>query len=368
MKIITILGTRPQFIKAAALSRVLKLSPGIEEILADTGQHYDDAMSQIFFRELEIPKPVYSLRIGSGTHGRQTGRMLAAVEDVLLREKPDWVMVYGDTNSTLAGALAASKLRIPLAHVEAGMRSFNRSMPEEVNRVVTDHISNLLFAPTRASTMNLLAEGIPPKMVRRVGDIMYEAALYYGQKAAAASRIMERLSLAPQKYILATIHRAENTDDLGRLKAIFDGLDRVGLQMPVILPLHPRTKKLLRLLGRKATRSDVRMIEPVGYLDMIMLEKNAGLIATDSGGIQKEAFFYRVPCVTLRDETEWTELVELGWNQVVVPRSARIVSNAILTSLERKGRIGYPYGRGRTAEAILSAMRQYSHKGKPDRI
>jgi len=322
MKTISIVGARPQFIKAAAVSRVLQKTQGVREVLVHTGQHYDANMSEVFFEELEIPRPDYNLGIGSATHGAQTGRMLEAIEEVLLREKPDWVLVYGDTNSTLAGALAAVKLHIPVAHIEAGLRSFNRRMPEEINRVLTDHASDILFAPTKAAVENLRREGISEEQIQLVGDVMYDAALYYGKKAECQSQSLNRLGLKPKEYILATIHRAENTDDPRRLRAIFEGLAEVDQEMKVVLPLHPRTRVVLVEVGLydKVARS-VCLIEPVGYLDMVMLEKNARAIATDSGGVQKEAFFHRVPCLTLREETEWVELVDLGWNCIIPPTS-----------------------------------------------
>lgn len=318
MKIASVVGARPQFIKTAAVSRALRAIEGVKETLIHTGQHYDANMSSVFFEELEIPHPDYNLGIGSATHGAQTGRMLEAIEGVLLKEKPDWVLVYGDTNSTLAGALAAVKLHIPVAHVEAGLRSFNRRMPEEINRVLTDHASDLLFAPTQTAVENLQREGIPDARIKLVGDVMYDAALYYGAKAERQSRILNALKLEPKGYILATIHRAENTDDPLRLRAIFDSLAEIAHEIKVVLPLHPRTRAALvqASLYDKAAQS-ICLIEPVGYLDMMMLEKNARLIATDSGGVQKEAFFYHVPCVTLREETEWVELVELGWNYLI---------------------------------------------------
>ncbi len=283
-------------------------------------------MSEVFFDELEIPQPDYHLGIGSGTHGSQTGKMLEAIEAVLIQEQPDWVVVYGDTNSTLAGALAAAKLHIPVAHVEAGLRSFNRKMPKEINRVLTDHSSDLLFAPTETAVKNLLHEGIPENKVHLVGDVMYDAALYYGAKADTQSQILSKLGLSPKGYILATIHRSENTDDAARLQAIFQGLMQVDQKIPVVLPLHPRTRKALERenLFSEVSESLV-LIDPVGYLDMVMLEKNACLIATDSGGVQKEAFFYRVPCVTLREETEWVELVEMGWNSLVPSNDKNII-------------------------------------------
>jgi UDP-GlcNAc3NAcA epimerase len=358
MKIVAVVGARPQFIKAATVSRALRSTPGVEEVLVHTGQHYDDKMSRVFFEELEIPEPDYHLGIGSGTHGPQTGRMLEAVEQVLLQERPDWALVYGDTNSTLAGALAAAKLHIPVAHVEAGLRSFNRRMPEEINRVLTDHAADLLFAPTAAAVKNLRQEGIPEERIHLVGDVMYDAALYYGAKAERESRILERLVLQPKGYLLATVHRAENTDDPVRLRAIFEGLAAAAREMPVVLPLHPRTRAALAREGMLAeTSRHLRLIEPVGYLDMVLLEKNARLIATDSGGVQKEAFFYRVPCVTLREETEWVELVALGWNHLVSPMSRDGVKRAVDAQLAERGR-DKPnlYGNGKAAHLIVEKL------------
>lgn len=361
MKVVSIVGTRPQFVKAAAVSRVLRATPGVQEVLVHTGQHYDENMSEVFFRELEIPEPDYNLGIGSGSHGAQTGRMLEAIEEVLLKEKPDWVLVYGDTNSTLAGALAAVKLHIPLAHVEAGLRSFNRRMPEEINRVLTDHASDLLFAPTKTAVENLRREGIPEERIHLVGDVMYDAALYYAEKAQRESRILERLKLEPKKYILATVHRAENTDDPSRLRVIVEGLCEVAKEIPVVFPAHPRTKQALkryRLVQEVEAR--LILIEPVGYLEMVCLEQNARLIATDSGGVQKEAFFYRVPCVTLRTETEWVELVELGWNRLLDSFSRLGIQNTILEVLKHcvNSHVTHQnlYGNGNAADRIIKAL------------
>lgn len=357
MKVLSVVGARPQFIKAAAVSRILRARQDVREILLHTGQHYDDNMSDVFFRELGIPRPDLHLGIGSGPHGAQTGRMLEALESAISRTRPDWVLVYGDTNSTLAGALAAAKLAIPVAHVEAGLRSFNRDMPEEINRVVADHLSELLFAPTEAAVANLLREGIPRRRIARVGDVMYDAALYYGERAERASRVLETLGLAPRGYVLATVHRAENTDDAGRLLAIFGALRRLAREIAVVVPLHPRTRKALSRAGWRPADA-LRLTEPVGYLDMVMLEKNARLIATDSGGVQKEAFFYRVPCAILRTETEWIELVEGDWNTVVPPFDA----NAIYRSLARILGRSVPqaertlYGDGRAAERVVERL------------
>jgi UDP-GlcNAc3NAcA epimerase len=283
--------------------------------------------------------------------------MLAALEEVLTLEKPDLVLVYGDTNSTLAGALAASKLHLPVGHVEAGLRSFNRRMPEEINRVLTDHVSDCLFAPTGTAVYNLQNEGISSARIHQVGDVMYDAAVRYGETASRQSLILDRLELAPQSYILATVHRAENTDSGLRLETILSGLAGAAPGVPVVFPVHPRTRKMLADVRQSAFSPAIRFIDPVGYLDMIMLEKNARLIATDSGGVQKEAFFYRVPCVTLREETEWTELVDLGWNRLAPPLSPQTVSAAIAAALRcGPGSEGTPYGDGHAAERIVQAL------------
>ena len=353
MKIVTIIGARPQFIKAAAVSRVFRAQAGIVEKLVHTGQHYDANMSDVFFSELEIPPPAYHLGIGGGHHGEMTGRMLAGIEEVLLSERPDWVLVYGDTNSTLAGALAASKLHIPVAHVEAGLRSFNRRMPEEINRVLTDHASDVLFAPTATAVAHLAQEGIVGNSVHLVGDVMYDAALYFAKKAELDSVILSALNLSPAGYVLATIHRQENTDDVGRLRSIFDGLGAIDL--PVVLPLHPRTRKRLEEF-KIAIAPTIRLIDPVGYLDMVQLERCAAVIATDSGGVQKEAFFYGVPCITLRDETEWVELVDLGWNQLVSPGDAGLIAETVRGAVGRRGAEGQPYGGGHAAQKIADVL------------
>ncbi len=358
MKVLTVVGARPQFIKAAAVATVLRATPEVREVLVHTGQHYDDNMSRVFFEELEIPKPDYHLGIGGGTHGQNTGRMLEAIERVLLEERPDWVLVYGDTDSTLAGALAAVKLHVRVAHVEAGLRSFNRRMPEEINRVLTDHASDLLFAPTEAAVQNLKREGIPEERIHLVGDVMYDAALYYGKKAERESRILERLSLQPKGYILATVHRAENTDNPARLKAILEGLAKVHREVPVVFPVHPRPRKAAELFGLGHLLESVMAIEPVGYLDMVMLEKNASLIATDSGGVQKEAFFYRVPCVTLREETEWVELVALGWNRLCPPGKVTDLAACIDEARRTHGAEASPYGDGKASARIVRLLRE----------
>jgi UDP-GlcNAc3NAcA epimerase len=358
MKLATIVGARPQFIKAATVSRQLRTDPEFTEVLIHTGQHFDPEMSEIFFTELMIPEPDYNFGIGSGLHGAQTGRMLEAIEATLLEVRPEMVLVYGDTNSTLAGALAAAKLHIPIGHVEAGLRSFNRRMPEEINRVVTDHLAALLFAPTEVAVGNLLKEGIDRSRIHQVGDVMYDAALHYAAAAAGRRALLHRLTLSPKSYVLATIHRAENTDDHARLRAILTGLAAVASECPVVLPLHPRTCSMLGgsdVLARLPAAC--RVIDPVGYLDMVVLEMNARLIATDSGGVQKEAFFYRVPCVTLRTETEWTELVDLGWNLIVPPESAAAVAAGVRAGLTRPpGREAMPYGDGTAAQRIVGIL------------
>jgi UDP-GlcNAc3NAcA epimerase len=362
MKVLTVLGARPQFIKAAVVSRLLDQATGIDEVLVHTGQHYDENMSDVFFEELHIPRPRYHLGVGSGPHGAQTGRMLEKIEEAIQTERPSVLLVYGDTNSTLAGALAASKLRVPVAHVEAGLRSFNRAMPEEINRVVTDHISDWLFAPTETAIANLQHEGIDEKKTFLVGDVMYDAALHHGAEQAGPS--LERFGVQSKEYILATIHRAENTDAAKRLRSIFDGLREVARRIPVLLPLHPRTRTVLQ--RERLIENDgpgLRLIDPVGYLDMVRLERHARLIATDSGGVQKEAFFHRVPCVTLRQETEWVELVALGWNRLVPPTDAGAVRDGIFLSLEQHERPAPPahlYGGGRAAGRIVDLLRRKS--------
>jgi UDP-GlcNAc3NAcA epimerase len=314
MKILTVVGARPQFIKAAVVSRAFKESkPEIKEILVHTGQHYDSNMSDVFFDELDIPQPTYNLCIGGGTHGQNTGRMLEKIEELMAFEKPNWVIVYGDTDSTLAAALAASKLHIPVAHIEAGLRSFNRRMPEEINRVLTDHISTMLFAPTDSAKMNLIHEGIAKDKIYVVGDVMYDASLFY-KDSLCIPKWFKKMGLTINKFVLCTIHRAENTDNFFRMKAILDGLSSSFL--PVVLPIHPRTRKRITEMGFLKLKN-IYLVDPVSYLEMVWLESNCKLIATDSGGVQKEAYFHRKYCLTLRDETEWVELVEEGINKLV---------------------------------------------------
>jgi UDP-N-acetylglucosamine 2-epimerase len=321
MKVVTVLGARPQFIKAAPVCHALRAA-GHHEVLVHTGQHYDRQMSDVFFEELGIPEPSVNLAVGSGSHARQTAQMLVGIEDVLIEHRPDWLLVYGDTNSTLAGALAACKLGVPIAHVEAGLRSFNRSMPEEHNRVMVDHCADLLFCPTPTAVSHLAREGVT-RGVHLVGDTMFDAVLQFGERAEQRSSILAGLSLEQQPFLLATVHRPYNTDDPTRLANLLQAF--VALPFPVVFPVHPRTRGRIAELGRTVPGLDrLRMIEPVSYLEMLVLEKHARLVLTDSGGVQKEAFFFGVPCLTLRPETEWVETVEAGMNIVVDTDPVRI--------------------------------------------
>lgn len=351
MKIATVIGARPQFIKAAAVSRVLRTQH--REVLIHTGQHYDANMSDIFFEELHIPRPDYNLGIGSGLHGAQTGAILAQVEEVLLKEKPDALLVYGDTNSTLAGALAASKLHIPVFHIEAGLRSFNRKMPEEINRVLTDHLSSRLFCPTDTAVRNLLAEGITEGVYQN-GDVMFDAFLYNLKLAEEKSTILQTLGLSPKSFVLCTIHRAENTDDPARLTQILKAVARISL--PVVLPLHPRTRKIVQQLGLNSLLEQVKVIEPVGYLDMINLEANTLKLVTDSGGVQKEAYFAGVPCITMRDETEWVETVQVGWN-CLTGADERKISDAV-ESFNSPAQHPAIFGDGHSAEQFVKLLEE----------
>jgi UDP-GlcNAc3NAcA epimerase len=348
MKFVTVVGARPQFIKAAAISRLLRDT--YTEILVHTGQHYDENMSDVFFQELNIPSPDYNLGVGSGSHGVQTGEMLAKIEEVLLRENPQRVLVYGDTNSTLAGALAAAKLHIPVAHIEAGLRSFNRMMPEEINRIVTDHLSDLLFCPSEVAEQHLAREGIE-NGVHVVGDVMADTLLFAAERAAQSSTVLEDLGILPGNYLLATVHRAENTDHPKRLRSIL--LSFAALQEPLIFPIHPRTHKRIEDQGVQDILDDsqVKLIEPLGYLDMVRLEGSARMILTDSGGIQKEAYWLKVPCITLRDETEWIETVENGWNCLVDGDSEKIIQQ--VKSYLRPENHPVLYGDGQAAERII---------------
>lgn len=353
-KVITIIGARPQFIKAATVSRELK-KVGVEEKIIHTGQHFDDNMSKVFFEEMEIPKPDYNLEIHSLSHGAMTGRMLEGIEKVLIDEKPDFVIVYGDTNSTIAGALAAQKLHIPIAHVEAGLRSYNMAMPEEANRILTDRISDILFCPTDTAIENLKKEGFENfnKQIVRCGDVMLDAALYYEKKSDEKSVIINDLKLTGAKYILCTIHRQENTDKQERLLSIIEALNELSERFKIVLPLHPRTRNIIHNMGIKL---NFEPINPVGYFDMIQLIKNAEFIMTDSGGLQKEAFFFRKHCITLRDETEWVELVDNGFNTVVGADKEKILSEVQAMRNRTKDFNINLYGNGKASESIVREL------------
>jgi len=374
MKIVTVVGARPQFIKVGAVCRAIEtynhrasLKNRIDEILVHTGQHYDYFMDKVFFEELELPKPVYHLGVGSGSHAQQTGMMLERLEPVLEKEKPDGVVVYGDTNSTLAGALTAAKLNIPVVHVEAGLRSYVRSMPEEINRVVTDHLSTFLFCPTNQAVKNLAKEGIKAgggKIVRNIGDVMYDSLLYYSKVAEKRSTILKDLDfLAPNSklrtpnYYLVTLHRAENTDNPKKLKSILKALNEIGKKIPVVLPLHPRTKKMIHAFRLLPRGRSITLIDPVSYFDMLSLEWQAKAILTDSGGVQKEAYWFGVPCFTLREETEWVETVRSGWNVLVGTATEMIVEE--VNALPRKKpspRSKGIFGDGRASRRIVQTL------------
>jgi UDP-GlcNAc3NAcA epimerase len=345
MKIINIIGARPQFIKVGIVNKSLVESPNFDSIIIHTGQHYDENMSKVFFDELEIARPDFNLNVGSGTHGKQTADMLCGIEEVLLNEKPDWVIVYGDTNSTVAGSLASAKLHIKTAHVEAGLRSFNRLMPEEINRIATDHISDLLFAPTKTAMELLKKEGLEPKSVFS-GDVMYDSILHFERLAQEKVKLDNITEL--DEYYLATIHRQENTDDLSRLQNIFNAFSE--LDLPLILPVHPRTRKILEQVQFS---DNVKIIDPVSYLEMIMLLKNCKKVLTDSGGLQKEAFFLKKQCVTLRDETEWTETLENNWNFVVGTNPQLILEKLNAKKIEKQNDY---FGDGSSVKRILDAL------------
>lgn len=373
MKVLTVVGARPQFVKAAMVSKAILEHGGIEEILLHTGQHYDPNMSDIFFTQMGIPKPTVQLNCGGGTHGAMTGKMLAEIEAALLEHKPDRMIVYGDTDSTLAGALAAAKLHIPVAHVEAGLRSFNKAMPEEINRILTDHVSDILLVPTQVAVDQLETEGIT-KGVHHIGDVMYDAAKLFGELADAQSDILNRLKLQTERYILVTCHRAENTDAPHRLTAIWEALTEIAAQgAKIVLPLHPRTEKVLKSLSllpqEFAFNGEVieiapnfLLLPPISFLDMVALEKHATVILTDSGGVQKEAYFHGVRCVTLRDETEWVETVSTGWNVLVGADKAKILEATAaaieqMESGEHKTLPAIPdYGAGAAAQEIVKLI------------
>jgi len=349
MKVLTVLGARPQFIKAAPVSRVIREK--VEEIIVHTGQHYDQNMSDIFFEELSIPKPDYLLGIGSGNHGKQTAEMLSKIEEIILKEQPDCVMVYGDTNSTLAGSLAASKLHIPIVHIEAGLRSFNKKMPEEVNRILTDHISELLLCPTDTAVENLKNENITDG-VYNVGDVMYDAVLYNAELAKTKSNILSEQSLTPNDFYLITIHRAENTDDKERLESIFSAFNQINGKK--VWPIHPRTKKMIKDYGFNLDAIEgLQIIDPVGYLDMLTLEVNSKKIITDSGGVQKEAYFAKVPCITVRDQTEWVETLVDDANILTGTDTNKIV-DAVLKDVQPSYKP--VFGDGHTSEKILDIL------------
>lgn len=344
MRVLTVVGARPQFIKAAPVSLALRQIH--DEYLLHTGQHYDDTMSDLFFRQLEIPRPDRNLEVGSGPHGAQTGAMLRGIESVALEYRPDWMLVYGDTNSTLAGALVGAKLHVPVAHVEAGLRSYDRGMPEETNRVVADHVSSLLLCPTKTAVTNLAREGVT-QGVLMVGDVMHDAFLQHIAVAERSCPILEDLRLTSGAYALLTIHRAENTEQPERLRSIMQGVAASG--MSVILPIHPRTRNVM---GEVA--ENVRVVEPVGYLEMLVLEKNAEVIVTDSGGVQKEAYFAGRPCVTVRNTTEWTETVDVGWN-MLTGSDSRAIAGAMRSFRPTSARPSL-FGDGHAAERVVEAL------------
>jgi UDP-GlcNAc3NAcA epimerase len=364
MKILTILGARPQFIKAGTISREIAKHKNIKEIIAHTGQHYDANMSDIFFDEMQIPKPNYFLGIGGKSHGAMTGQMIEKIEEIALKEKPDWIMVYGDTNSTLAGAIVASKLHIKLAHIEAGLRSFNMKMPEEVNRILTDRVSTILFCPTEIAVKNLKAEGFPFKLstnhqqlITNVGDVMQDGAMFYKNLAVKPQVTNHQLAIT-KNYILCTIHRAENTDEESRLRSIFEALNEIAQEKQVILPLHPRTKNILNNL--KLNIQNLTLIDPVGYLEMVWLIDNCDFVMTDSGGLQKEAYFFEKQCITLRDETEWVELVACGANTLVGANKEKILETYKNNSEFNKQNLKLDlYGGGKASEIIINELLGY---------
>lgn len=368
MKILTIIGARPQFVKAAVISRAIAFHNGraagkeIDEIILHTGQHYDHNMSGVFFREMRIPEADYNLGISDCSHGAMTGRMLEQIEKILVDERPEAVLVYGDTNSTLAGALAAAKLHIPVAHVEAGLRSFNMHMPEEINRIMTDRVSSFLFCPTDTAIKNLSGEGIRDNakilprapVVMNVGDVMYDATMFYREMARPSRKVHEIICAAGCNYYLSTIHREENTDNCDRLGNIFEALETIAKTTPVVMPLHPRTKKAIAGLGMKL--SSIKFIDPVGYFDMLLLLDSCRAVFTDSGGLQKEAYFFRKPCMTLRDQTEWVELVEHGFNTLVGAEKETIIEAEKNISFAVADDSGGLYGRGDAGARIIRTL------------
>jgi UDP-GlcNAc3NAcA epimerase len=355
LRVLTVVGARPQFIKAGPVSEAFRVAQ-VSEIVVHTGQHYDANMSGLFFEELGLSPPAINLGVGSGSHATQTAGILRGLEPVFEAEKPDCVLLYGDTNSTLAGALVASKLQIPLAHVEAGLRSFNRRMPEEINRIIADSLSDLLFAPTIAAEENLKKEGISASRIKKVGDVMLDAAMMHSRRALSNSRILQTQGLEGLAFILATIHRAENTDDGYRLGNIASALAEINREIPVVFPLHPRTRNALTEHGLLERLSKCRLIAPLGFLDMVLLESSAAVIVTDSGGVQKEAFFHATPCVTIREETEWVELVELGWNRLCPAVDSGAIVRAVLSAIGTRGQTAKPYGDGKASTRIVDVL------------
>lgn len=356
-KILTIVGARPQFVKAAALSRQL-IKIGVEEVLVHTGQHFDKNMAEIFFTQMNIPEPKYNLGINSLSHGAMTGRMLEEIEKILLVEQPNVVVVFGDTNSTLAGALAACKLHIPVAHIEAGLRSFNMKMPEEINRILTDRISDILFCPTETAIENLQREGFNnfEISIENIGDVMYDVALYYSQFSEEESTLPEEIVKSKRPIILTTLHRQENTDDTERLQSIVNALNTLSENFKIVLPIHPRTKKIIETKGIEL---NFKPIEPVGYFDMIELLKKCAFVISDSGGLQKESFFFEKQCIVIRDETEWTELIDLGYNylvgadtELIVEKANQMVSNEMVFKDK-------PFGNGEAARGIALRLKEY---------
>lgn len=380
MKLVTIIGARPQIIKAAALSRaVRKFQHPIHEIIVHTGQHYDPNMSEVFIRELGIPQPDYNLGVGSGSHGKQTASMLAGIEEILEKEKPDWLVVYGDTNSTLAAAIAGSKIHVPVAHIEAGLRSYNKQMPEEINRILCDHVSTLLFSPTLAGFENLKKEGFKINQapfsfdnpgIFHCGDLMFDNSLYFAEQAESLTKIAQQLNLKGSKYILATIHRNNNTDDRDRLNTLLETLSDVALEndLRVILPLHPRTRKMMEQfitaeVKKKIDGNHFVLIEPASFLEMIVLEQHSEIVITDSGGVQKEAYYFKKPCIILRPETEWVELVENGCAKICDADPIKIKS--AFSELTKKT-LNYPqvFGDGKAAEFILNKLWEHRVHGE----
>ena len=353
MKLLTVIGARPQFIKAATISRVIRSDSNIQEVIVHTGQHFDKNMSNIFFEEMDIPKPDYNLAISSLTHGAMTGRMLEGIEKIIYDEKPDWVLVYGDTNSTLAGALAASKLHVRVAHVEAGLRSFNMKMPEEQNRILVDRLSSALFCPSDDAMENLKLEGYDnfDNHISKSGDVMYDAALFYSRQVKKPSFL--NLMNVGDTFALATIHRAENTDNPLRIKEIFEALNEIHTKTPVVVPLHPRTKEIIKNLGIK---TDVHIVDPVGYLEMVYLLKFCKFVLSDSGGLQKEAYFFKKSCLILRDETEWTELVKHGANKLVGANKKEIISAKETLDQDINYNMNF-YGSGKSANFIINCLK-----------